>query len=343
MVNNTEYKRVTIREVAKHASVSVASVSRALRHPEAVSDALRTRIAASIESLGYLPDPAARALASTRSDMIAVILPSISNNVFAAVMDGIYSAAEGTPHTVQLGYSRYAPFLEENHIRLFLRQRPAGLILAGIDQTETAKRVIADANCPVVQIMETGPAPYDRMIGFSHYEAARAATAHLLAQGYRNPGFLGARMDPRTQRRLKGFRDALCEHGLAPQERRLRTTTHPSSVTLGGQLFAELMDFAPEVDAVFCINDDIALGAMFEAQRRNLRIPDQMGICGFNDHDMVAAAEPSITSVRTFRREMGEGAVQMILETLRGEEPKDRVIDLGFKVIPRQSTARRSG
>ncbi|WP_238321252.1 LacI family DNA-binding transcriptional regulator [Thioclava atlantica] len=329
-----------MRDVAQEVGVSVATVSRALRNPEVVSEALKSKIAAAIESLGYLPDPAARALASTRSDVIAVILPSISNNVFAAVMDGIYSAVEGTRYSVQLGYSRYAPLSEENLIRLFLRQRPAGMIVTGIDQTDAAQALLADAGCPVVQVMETGPAPHDLMIGFSHYDAARAATAHLIEQGYRNPGFLGARMDPRTQRRLHGFRDELRARGI-DEGRRVHTTTRPSSVTLGGHLLAELLGVAPETDAIFCINDDIALGAMFEAQRRNLRIPDELGICGFNDMEMMGAAEPPITSVRTFRREMGEGAVQLILDALAGDVPEaGKVVDLGFQIMPRRSTMR---
>jgi len=342
MKKSIENKSVKMRDVADHVGVSVATVSRALRNPEVVSEALRTKIAAAIESLGYLPDPAARALASTRSDVIGVILPSVTNNVFSAVMDGIYSAAEGTRYSVQLGYSRYAPLSEENLIRLFLRQRPTGLIVTGIDQTDAAKALLQEADCPVVQIMETGPAPHDRMIGFSHYQAARAATAHLIAQGYSQPGFLGARMDPRTQRRLQGFRDELRAHGI-DEGRRVHSTTHPSSVTLGGHLLAQLMDAAPETDAIFCINDDLALGAMFEAQRRNLRIPQDLGICGFNDMEMMGAAEPSLTSVRTFRREMGAGAVQLILDALSGgARPDGNIVDLGFEIMPRHSTRRNS-
>lgn len=332
-----ENKPVTMRDVAAQVGVSVATVSRALRNPDVVSEALRDKIAAAIESLGYVPDPAARALASTRSDVVGVILPSVSNNVFSAVMSGIYSAVEGTRHSVQLGYSRYAPLSEENLIRLFLRQRPAGLIITGIDQTDVAKALLRAADCPVVQIMETGPDPLDRMVGFSHYDAARAATAHLIAQGYQRPGFLGARMDPRTQRRLHGFRDELRAHGI-DEGKRVQTTTHPSSVTLGGHLLAQLMDIAPETDAIFCINDDLALGAMFEAYRRNLRIPDELGICGFNDMEMMAAAEPALSSVRTFRREMGERAVQLILDALSGSVAQEKVVDLGFEVMARRST-----
>ncbi|TMV90615.1 LacI family DNA-binding transcriptional regulator [Thioclava sp. BHET1] len=340
MANDNENKSIKMRDVADHVGVSVATVSRALRNPEQVSPAVRARIAAAIDTLGYLPDPAARALASTRSDLIAVILPSVSNNVFADVMDGIYAAAEGTRYSVQLGYSRYSPLSEENLTKLFLRQRPAGIVVTGIDQTDATKTLLGQANCPVVQIMETGPEPYDRMIGFSHYDAARAATAHLIAQGYRAPGFLGARMDPRTQRRLHGFRDELRAQGLE-EGRRVHTTTRPSSVTLGSYLLGELLSVAPETDAVFCINDDLALGAMFEAQRRNLRVPESLGICGFNDMEMMGAAEPALTSVRTFRREMGEGAIQMILDALAEKAPaSEPVLDLGFEVVARTSTQR---
>ena len=137
-----------------------------------------------------------------------MLVPSVTNNVYSAVMQGIYAVAEDTRFSVQLGYTRYSPLKEEELLRLFLRQRPAGLIVTGTDQSETSRALLAEADCPVVQIMEISDDPIDMVVGFSHYEAAKAATRHLLDRGYRRPGFLGARMDPRAQRRMHGFRDA---------------------------------------------------------------------------------------------------------------------------------------
>ncbi|MDF1608352.1 LacI family DNA-binding transcriptional regulator [Hoeflea sp. YIM 152468] len=330
---------ITIADVAREAGVSAMTVSRALREPERVSVKSLSRIRAVIARLGYLPDPAAQALAAGRTNVIGVIVPSVTNNVFADVMRGVYAAAEDSRWQVQLGNSRYSPLEEERLVKTFLSQRPAGLIISGIDQSDETRALLRTSPCRIVQIMEISDQPLDMMIGFSHLEAARAATRHLLAMGYTRPGFLGARLDPRTQRRLAGFRDVAAAAGLL-EDRRIVTTPQASTVTLGGLLMADLLSRAPETDAILCNNDDLALGALFECQRRGIAVPGKIGICGFNDLEMMAAAHPAISSVRTHRYEMGERAMRMLAAALDASEPAEPVVDLGFEVVERQSTLR---
>lgn len=333
----TKENKVTLAEVAARAGVSAITVSRALRKPDMVSPALRDRIDESVRALGYVPDAAARALASGRTDVVGVIIPSVTNSVFADVLRGIYEAVDESGLSVQLGNTRYSPGMEEDILRVFVRQRPVGLIVAGIDQTETSRKLLVQAGCPVVQIMETGIEPVDMMVGFSHRDAARAATLHLLESGYKRPAFLGARMDPRTQRRFQGFREAAAAVG-AFSSARVVTTPEPSTVSLGSRLLADLLARAPETDAVFCNNDDLALGVLFEAMRRNIPVPERLGICGFNDLEMMAAAEPPITSIRTHRYRMGSEAVAMIRERLTGADVGEPVRDIGFELMVRTST-----
>ena len=177
------------------------------------------------------------------------------------------------------------------------------------------------------------------MIGFSHLEASRAAARHLVAAGYRKPGFIAARLDPRTQRRLEGFRDVAREAGLL-DPRRIITTPRASTVTLGCELTADLLARAPDTDAILCNNDDLAMGALFECQRRGIDVPRQIGICGFNDLEMMAVANPAVTSVKTYRLDMGQRAMEMMIAALSGEDPKDKWVDLGFEVVARDSTRR---
>ncbi|OJH44833.1 LacI family DNA-binding transcriptional regulator [Paracoccus sp. SM22M-07] len=333
-------RKTTLSDVAALADVSPITVSRALRDPEKVSPDARARITLAIAQLGYVPNPAARALASGRTDVVGVIIPSVSNNVFADVMRGIYDGLQDSPLGVQLGTTRYAPSTEEQLVRVFLSQQPAGLIVAGHDQSPGARALLERADCPVVQIMEVGPQPIDLVVGLSHYQAARDGAQHLLDRGYRAPAFLGAQMDPRSQRRLAGFRDCLIAAGLGGDDP-VVTTPEPSSVSLGCRLFADLIATRPQTDAVLCNNDDLALGVLFEAQRRNIRIPDRLGICGFNDHEMMSAAEPPLTSVATDRYEMGRAAILQIRDRLAGRgQPRGHAIDLGYRLVPRRSTAR---
>lgn len=329
--------KVTLADVGRVANVSAITVSRALRKPEMVSPKLLKRIQEVVAELGYVPDPVARALASDRTDVIGVLIPSVTNSVFADVLRGIYAVVEGTSFTVQFGNTRYSVLEEERLLRIFLSQRPAGLIVSGIDQSETATELLTQARCPVVQIMETGPAPVDMMVGFSHRDAAHDATRHLIAGGYRRIAFFGARMDPRTQRRLEGYTQAVKAAGLF-DEGLLVTTPRASTVELGCQMLSDLLARTQDVDAIFCNNDDLALGVLFECQRRRIAVPEDIGLCGFNDLEMMAVANPPVTSVRTFRQEMGRRAAEMVLARIAGKDVPEPVVDLRYELMARQST-----
>lgn len=329
---------VRLAEVAKLAGVSPITASRFFRNPEAVSPAKRERVESAAKDLGYVPNLAARALASQRTEVIGVLIPSLTNNVFNDVLRGIYDAAEGSRYSIQFANTRYSVLQEEKLLRLFQAQKPAGLIVTGINQTAESRAVMEAADCPVVQIMETGPDPVDMMVGFSHYDAAFAAVSHLLKRGRHRVGFIGARMDPRVQRRLEGYRDAMKANGKF-DPRLIVTTPTPTDVTLGGKLLAELLAKAPDVDAAFCINDDLALGVLFECQRQQIAVPEKIAIVGFNDMEFMASAVPSLTSVRTNRYEMGRTAVTMLTQAIEGNRPPSPVVDLGFELMARQSSS----
>lgn len=328
----------TLADVAKEAGVSAITVSRTIRSPEIVSKASRQKVEAAIAKLGYAPDPAASALASKTTSTIGLLVPSLTNNVFSDVIRGVYDGIEDTRFFVQIGNFRYSAMKEEALLRVFLRQKPAGLILSGFDQTEQATQLLQHASCPVVQIMDFGNTPVDMAIGFDHKQAARDATRHLLERGYKRPAFIGARMDPRSQIRLDGYKE-VCKDADTLDPLRIVTTPQPSSVSMGRQLFELLLSRAPDIDAVFCNNDDLATGVLMEAQRRNISVPNELGICGFNDLDMARNTLPEITTVSTPRYDIGSKAIQMVLEEINAPGSiTNRNKDLGFQLLPRAST-----
>jgi len=333
-----ENARITLADVAREAGVSAITVSRALRQPDKVSPKVRDRILRVVSRLGYVPDAAASALASTRTNVVALLVPSLTNAVFSDLLRGVYDAVETTPLTVQIGNFRYSPSKEEALIRTFLHQRPAGVILSGVDQTDAARTMLEQARCPVVQTMDLSDRPIDRIIGFSQRDAGRCVAEHLIAAGYRRPGFIGARMDPRSQARLAGYRDVLERAGLLDRHRFVNTP-QPSSVGLGGQLFTDLLAAAPDTDAVFCTNDDLAAGALFETQRRSIRVPDDMGICGFNDLEMSRHLVPPLTTVATPRYAIGRGAIALVMNA--GDPQVDAAemdVRLNVTLVPRGTT-----
>lgn len=333
-------KAVKLSDVAAHANVSVVTASRALRLPDLVTPATRAKVAAAVTALGYVPNPAAQALASSRSKIIGVVIPSLTNQIFADLLRGVMDGLDATEYTPQFVNTRYLVAREEELLRIFSTQRPAGMIVSGVDQSDIARQLLEKMGCPVVQVMETSPDPIDMIVGCDQREAGREAVRHLISKGYRRIAFLGARMDPRAQRRLAGYRDVMQAEGLADADRLVQTTPQPSSYTIGGQLLSDMLARCPDTDAIFCNNDDVALGALFECQRRGISVPEQLGIVGFNDLDVVSCSVPSITSVRTHRYKTGLTAVQMILAEMNGDADHPRNLDAGFEVIARQSTDR---
>lgn len=335
-----KFGKPTLSDVARAANVSEITASRALRNPAIVSKALRERIERAVREIGYVPNTAARALASAHTNVIGVIIPSVTNSVFTDVLRGIYDAVEATPYQVQLGNTNYSTMQEEQMLRLFLGQRPAGLLVTGHDQSPEARTLLKANNCPVVQIMDLPPDPVDMAVGFSHADAAEAATQHMIDQGYKRIGYIAAQMDVRTRARLEGYTQTLTRHGLF-DERLIVTTHKPSSVHLGTQLCAEFLARNPDADALQTNNDDITLGALFECKRRRMRMPQEFGIAGFHDFEFMSVAHPTVTSVRTFRYEMGKRGFEMLVDAIAGRRPDEPVVDMGFELEIRQSTARR--
>ena len=331
--------RPTLFDVALKAGVGTITVSRALRDPERVSPELRRRIDTAVDELGYVLNPNARALASARADVIGVLIPSVTNNVFADVLRGIHDGLAGSALQVQFGNTHYSEREEERLLRVFLSQHPSALIISGIDQTPATRRLLENAGCPVVQIMDVSAEPVDMIIGFSHFEGGRAITRHMVDVGCRRIAFIGARMDPRSTRRLEGYKAAMREVDLY-DSRLVTTTTMNSSATMGTTLFHEALARVPDLDGVVCNNDDLALGVLFACNRAGLPVPQRIAIAGFNDLEMMQVAYPAITSVSTPRYEIGRRAIAMALAKLRGEAVSERHVDLGFELRIRASSQR---
>lgn len=329
--------RVTLNEVAQRASVSPITASRALRGERSVAPDLVARVQAAAQQLGYVPDPAARALASQRSSQVPVLVPLLSNALFVDVLDAVHRTLH--PHGFQtlIGVTHYDPQEEEQLLRSYLAHRPAGLLLTGFDRTEAARQMIAASGVPCVYLMELTPAPSVYCVGFSQQDAGHAITDHLVARGRRRIAFAAAQLDPRTLQRAEGYRRCLRQHGLYdPKLERL--VPEPSSVRLGGELFTELRQSRPDCDAIFFNNDDLAQGGLLAALRLGVAVPDQVAVAGFNDLAGSDQMLPPLTTVHTPRAEIGQASAHMLLALMRGDTPAPNSQDLGFELRVRGST-----
>jgi LacI family transcriptional regulator, gluconate utilization system Gnt-I transcriptional repressor len=330
--------RATLDDVAARANVSAVTASRVLRKPEMVSDELRERVNRAVRDLAYVPNQMASALASSRTGRIGVIVPSLTNGVFGEFLRAIHDVFVPAGFQVIMLNSNYMSGLEETAISAMLGQFPEAIILTGLEQTGQARRALVRSGIPVIQTLELTDDPIDICIGLSHEQAGYEAARYLIGLGHRHLATISAPHDARSEKRLAGFDRAAAEQGLATWH---FASDLPSSVQVGSQLLTELAGQRPEVTAVFCGNDNLALGALFECQRREIEVPGRLSIVGFNDLETSACAAPSITSIATPRYEMGRQASEIILRIVRGDgsRPAQRTINLGFDLIERESSA----
>lgn len=307
-----------------------------------VSPKLHERIKAAVRELAYVPDIAASRLASSRTHTIGVIVSSLTNGVFADYINALHDTLLPAGFQVLILSTRYSIEEEEKAIATLLGQHPEAIIIVGIDQSEHARRLLLESGVPVVQTFQLTDDPIDINVGLDQREGARAATELLIKAGHRRIGCIGSRLDARARVRVEGYEAAMKKAGLFAEEL-IATTPAQTNVKAGSELLGQLLDSGQQPEAVFCCDDLLALGVLFECQRRNIKIPDRMSVIGFNDLEFAAAATPPLASVATPRYEMGETAARIVVKIVEtGERPEQRRIDLGFTLKRRDSIRSRA-
>ena len=328
--------RVTLADVARSAGVSPITVSRALRGERAVDPALVVRAQEAARKLGYVPDPAARALASSHSTHVAVLIPMLSNALFVDLLESVQRSLRPAGYQTLIGITHYDPSEEESLLREQLLHRPAGLLVTGLARNEATRGLIARSGVPCVHLMEISTSPGVYSVGLDQLAAGAAMTRHLIHRGHRRIAFAAAQLDPRTLQRLAGWEQALTEAGLYDPRLEWRHSA-PSSIALGSQMFEQIIAQTPAVDAVFFCNDDLAQGALLAAARLRIAVPKRVAIAGFNDLTGSDQMPPPLTTIRTPRAEIGASAARMLLALMRGEVPPSNSIDVGYELVVRES------
>lgn len=331
---------VTMMDVARHAGVSPSTVSLFLRRPEAVSAGAGESIQASIRQLNYVPNLIAGGLAAASSRVVGVIVPSVRNAFFAETVAALQRDLGRARLQMLLGHSEYDPLTEEELVRATLSWAPAAIVLTGLTHSDTTRRMLAAAGIPVVQIWELGEGdPIDMAVGFHHDQVGAAAVRHLLARGCRSLVYLSGRthQDKRAAQRAEGFLSAARAQGVP-----VRHLTHPAPATteLGGILFSQVLAEAGDQRlGIGCSNDLLALGVLFEAQRRGKRIPDDHAVIGFGDLGFAASCNPALSTIRPAGDLIGTEAARLIVARLNGAAgAQPGIIDTGFSIMHRQST-----
>jgi LacI family gluconate utilization system Gnt-I transcriptional repressor len=302
-----------------------------------VDPQLVAKVQAAADKLGYMPDPAARALASQRSQHVAVLIPMLSNALFVDLLEAVQRTLHPAGYQTLIGITHYNAIEEEQLLREQMQHRPAGILVTGMERSDATRKLLQQSGVPCVHLMEVAQQAGIYSVGLSQLDAGAAMTRHLLSRGRRRIAFAAAQLDPRTLQRLNGWRQEMKAAGL--HENTLEwLNPSPSSLAMGGQLFEQIVRQQPAVDAIFFCNDDLAQGALLAALRLGIRVPQQVAIAGFNDLTGSDQMLPPLTTVRTPRAEIGAAAAQMLLQLMTGQPVATHSIDLGYQLIERGST-----
>ena len=339
--------QVTMADIAAQLGVSKMTVSRALSQPTRrrsdASEALRQRILITCQEMGYVMDQTARTFSSKRSGFIATLIPALNNSNFSDTAHGLTSAVESAGMQVLMGYTDYDMTTEERLIRTLLMRRPEGIVVTGGSHTPLAIKLLESSGVPVVETWDWLDEPIEHNVGFSNAQAVSELVLALHDKGYRRMGFLGGlpQSDARGAERRRGFLEAMRQLGL-DATRTLAIGSAPVSMEAGAQGVAQMVTRWPDLEAVVCVSDHVAFGALSECQRRGWSVPGRLAIAGFGGFEVAKACHPQITTVAVDSAGIGKVAGQLLLKAISlarsGQKLAPETVVVPYQIEIRGST-----
>ncbi|KAF0675498.1 alanine racemase [Profundibacterium mesophilum KAUST100406-0324] len=295
------------------------TVSRVLRNRGDVSAGTRDKVLAVAKSLGYVPNKIAGALASSRVNLVAVVIPSMSNMIFPEVMTGIGEVLDDTDLQPVVGFTNYLPEKEENVLYEMLSWRPSGVIVAGLEHSEASRAMLKAAGIPVVEIMDVDGEAIDAVVGISHRRAGRHIAEAIIRQGYERIGFLGTKMalDYRARKRFEGFTEALAKHGLEVMDQEFYEGG--SALAKGREMTANILARSPDLDFLYYSNDMIGAGGLIHCLETGIDVPGRLGLAGFNGVELLEGLPRRLATMDSERIEIGRAAARIIAARASGE------------------------
>lgn len=319
-MSRTNHRPLTLRDVSEASGVSEMTVSRVLRNRSDVSAATREKVLRAAKQLGYVPNKIAGALASQRVNLVAVIIPSLSNMVFPEVMTGISRTLEDTGLQPVVGVTDYNPEKEEKVLYEMLSWRPSGVIIAGLEHSDAARAMLRASGIPVVEIMDVDGQPVDACVGISHRRAGREIGKAIVQAGYKRIGFLGTKMpmDHRARKRFEGFTQALAKGGIEVADQEFYSGG--SALAKGREMTAALLDRTPDLDFLYYSNDMIGAGGLLYLIEKGYDIPGRIGLAGFNGVELLQGLPKKLATMDACRAEIGRQAAELILQRINTPE-----------------------
>jgi LacI family gluconate utilization system Gnt-I transcriptional repressor len=314
------------------------TVSRAFKADSLVSPETREAILKAAEDLGYVFDSTASNLRSQKSDFVAVTIPSINNANFADTVGGLSDTLAKRGMQILLGYTNYDIDEEERLIEQLLRRKPQALVVTGGSHTARARRLLQTVAIPIIETWDIPADPIDHFVGFSNTAVMRDMVDHFVASGCRRIAFIGGdvQRDSRGSQRRLGFIAAMQAHGL-DASRLIAAGPPPISMREGANAMAKLIEIYPDTEAVVCVSDLAAYGALTECRRLGVPVPERFSIGGFGNYEIGEVCVPTLTTINAFAREIGEQTAQLILDIIDNAQPVGNV-RISTQLIVRDSS-----
>lgn len=325
-MNDNDNRPLTLRDVSDASGVSEMTVSRVLRNRGDVSDATRKRVLEAAKQLGYVPNKIAGALASQRVNLVAVVIPSMSNMVFPEVMTGISQILDDTDLQPVVGITGYKREKEEKVLYEMLSWRPSGVIIAGLEHSEASRAMLAASGIPVVEIMDVDGTPVDSVVGISHRLAGQKMAKAILKAGYQQIGFLGTKMtlDHRARKRFEGFTETLAKAGVEIVDKEFYTGG--SALAKGREMTETILARNEEIDFLYYSNDIIGAGGLLYLLDQGIDVPGQIGLAGFNGVNLLKGLPKELATMDACRLEIGKKAAQIIVDRSGGQTEPQRIV-----------------
>jgi DNA-binding LacI/PurR family transcriptional regulator len=308
-------QRKNMIDVAKRANVSQATVSRVIHSPHLVRPETRERIRQAMEEVGYVYNSVAADFTRQKNSMIGLIVFTVSSSIHSKLIEGIQEELENTRFSLVIANSRYDAETERRLIKLFHERKLSGVIVAETtDENRGELKALRNSGVPTVLTWQMAADPEFDCVGIDNHQAAYEMTRYLTGLGHRRIGLIAGNYEriERVRQRLEGYKDALAESGI-PFDPEIVMSRVPSP-TEGKMGMSQLLSLSRRPTAVFAASDALALGALAACGEYNVRVPEEMSVCGFDDVEFAPFCVPPLTTVRVPGYEMGKRAARALLD-----------------------------
>jgi len=332
-------RKMTLKDVSIAAGLSLITVSRALRKPESVQEHTRQRVQQAIEEIGYFPILTARSLVSNRSGMVGVVVPILTSSLFADFAQGVADTLREENKQMLLGVSQRSGEGEAEAVKTFIARQADAIIVTGFTHSSACRKYLSSFHGPIVETWNLREEKLDIAVGYDNFRAATDMTGYLIDKGYQEIAMVGGAFENNDQAvdRRNGYLHAMRARNRRIREEFIVPVPNPTTLESGREAMAKLMSGSVKPDAVFFQAEIPAHGAMMFCLSHGISVPKDVAIAGFGDLSLSAMFPVPLTTIRIKARLIGETAALMVLNRLKGNPAKERVIDVGYEIMMRQS------